>query len=82
MARIQPETMKAFVREELSGWKRWEIAWLLAACIVIAALSIYWRDTVIEIVSATTGVAREARQLGMGGGPCLWRWPRSLWALP
>ena len=32
--------------------------------------------------STTTGVAGEARQLGTGGGPCLWHRPRSLWAVP
>ena len=49
--------MKKFIREELSGWETWEIVWLLTACIVIAALSIYWNDTCMGIVSATTGVA-------------------------
>ena len=32
--------MRKFVREELSGWEKWEVAWLLAACTVIAVLSI------------------------------------------
>ena len=49
--------MRKFVREELSGWEKWEVAWLLAACTVIAVLSIYWQDTIMGIISATTGVA-------------------------
>ena len=49
--------IRKFIREELSGWKKWEVAWLLAACTVIAVLSIYWQDTIMEIISATTGVA-------------------------
>lgn len=49
--------MTKTMKEELSGWEKWEVAWLLAACLVIAALSIYWHDSVMGIVSATTGVA-------------------------
>ena len=41
----------------MSGWEKWEVAWLLAACTVIAVLSICWQDTVMGIISATTGVA-------------------------
>ena len=44
-------------KEELKGWKKWEIAWLLICCAVIMALSVYWKDSVIGIISATTGVA-------------------------
>ncbi|MBP5738137.1 MAG: nicotinamide mononucleotide transporter, partial [Abditibacteriota bacterium] len=49
--------MKEFIKEELSGWRKWEVAWLLFACAAIAALSIYWHDTLMGIISATTGVA-------------------------
>lgn len=51
------EKVSRFIREELSGWKLWEVVWLFSACAVIAALSVYWHDTVMGIVSATTGVA-------------------------
>lgn len=44
-------------KEELKGWKTWEVAWLLIACAVIMGLSIYWKDSAIGIISATTGVA-------------------------
>lgn len=49
--------LKRFFKDELTGWKAWEVAWLLVACGVIMALSIYWQDTVMGIVSAVTGVA-------------------------
>ncbi len=49
--------MKEFMQNELSGWKRAEVFWLLAACVVIAGLSVYWGDSLMGIISATTGVA-------------------------
>ena len=49
--------IKKFIKNELAGWKFWEAAWLLIACAVIMALSIYWEDTVMGIISAVTGVA-------------------------
>lgn len=49
--------MKAFLKSELSGWRRMEVIWLLTACIVIIGLSIYCKDSLVGIISATTGVA-------------------------
>ena len=49
--------MKDFIKNELTGWKKTEISWLLIACTIIAGLSIYWGDNLIGIISATTGVA-------------------------
>ena len=49
-------TLKEFVRNEIEGWKKLEVAWLLIACAVIVGLSIYWDDTVMGIISSTTGV--------------------------
>lgn len=49
--------IKQFIKEELTGWKKLEIVWLLIACAVITGLSIYWKDTLMGIISATTGVA-------------------------
>lgn len=49
--------LKTMLKKELKGWKKLEISWLLIACAVIAGLSIYWHDTVMGIISATTGVA-------------------------
>lgn len=45
------------LKNELKGWKKWEVAWLLIACVIICGLSIYWGDNLIGIISATTGVA-------------------------
>lgn len=50
------ERIKGYVKNELTGWKRTELAWLLAASVVILALSVYWRDNLIGILSALTGV--------------------------
>ena len=44
-------------KEEFTGWKKWEVIWLFTACAVIFALSVYWKDTAVGIVSAVTGVA-------------------------
>lgn len=46
-----------YIKDEFSGWKLWEVLWLAVACLVILSLSIYWEDTAMGIVSATTGVA-------------------------
>lgn len=50
-------TLKTFVKKELSGWKTWEVIRLIAACSVITSVSIYLNDTVMGIISSTTGVA-------------------------
>lgn len=49
--------IKAVIQNEIRGWKVWEILWLFVACAVIMGLSIYWKDNIMGIVSATTGVA-------------------------
>lgn len=49
--------IKQLLKNELIGWNKLEVTWLLVACIVIAGLSIYWGDTIMGIISATTGVA-------------------------
>lgn len=48
--------LKSFIKTELSGWKPMEVAWLGIATAVILALSIYWKDTAVGIISALTGV--------------------------
>lgn len=48
---------KKLIIQELKGWKLWEIAWLVTSSLVILGLSLYWKDTVIGIISAITGVA-------------------------
>lgn len=49
--------MKNFIKNELSGWKKWEVSWLVIACAIITGLSIYYQDTLMGIISSTTGVA-------------------------
>ena len=49
--------IKQFIKEELTGWEKWEVTWLTLACVIIATLSISWHDSLMGIISATTGVA-------------------------
>ncbi len=51
------EKLIKHIKDEFIGWKFWEFAWLIVACSVICVLSIYWNDTIMGIISATTGVA-------------------------
>lgn len=44
------------LKNEFKGWKTWEISWMLLSIVVITGLSIYWKDSVLGIVSATSGV--------------------------
>lgn len=48
---------REFIKAELTGWNKWEVMWLVAACSIITVLSIYWHDSMMGIISATTGVA-------------------------
>lgn len=48
---------KEIIKEEMIGWKKLELAWLFMACFIITCLSIYWNDTLMGIIGATTGVA-------------------------
>lgn len=54
---MEKVSIKSRIREEFMGWKSWEILWLITACSIICLLSIYWKDSVMGIISATTGVA-------------------------
>lgn len=49
--------MRELFKQELTGWKKKELLWLITACAVIAGLSIYWGDTLMGIISSVTGVA-------------------------
>lgn len=50
------ERLKKYIKSELTGWKLWEIAWLLLATGVILGLSIYWGENAIGLIMALTGV--------------------------
>lgn len=49
--------MKEFIKNELYGWTKGEVIWLIFTCTVITALSIYWQDSLMGIISAVTGIA-------------------------
>lgn len=51
------EQLKQVLRNEVSGWKKWEMCWFVVSCMIIVVASIYCKDTLMGIVSATTGVA-------------------------
>ncbi|MEG2013200.1 MAG: nicotinamide riboside transporter PnuC [Anaerovoracaceae bacterium] len=44
------------MKQELSGWNKSEAIWLCFATLTILALSLYWKDSVIGIIAAITGV--------------------------
>lgn len=44
-------------KNELSGWTKAEIFWLLTACSIITGLSIFWGDSLLGIISSVSGVA-------------------------
>ena len=50
------EAIKKFVKSELSGWKPFDVIWLVFATAVILGLSIYWKDSPVSLWAAVTGV--------------------------
>lgn len=50
------EKMSQYLKGELSGWGNFEVLWLAVASFVILALSLYWKDNIVGILSAMTGV--------------------------
>ena len=48
--------LKENIKKELTGWKKWQVIWMLFANIVILGVSVYQKDSVIGIVAAITGV--------------------------
>lgn len=53
---MKGENMKELLKNELYGWKKIEVFWLVVATTIITALSVYWGDSLMGIISATTGV--------------------------
>lgn len=49
--------MKDLIKQEFRGWELWEAAWLFIAVIAIFVISIIQGETLLGIVSATTGTA-------------------------
>ena len=48
--------MKKYIKSELTGWKIFDVIWLLLATAVILGLSIYWKDNWMSLTAALTGV--------------------------
>ncbi|MGN1033910.1 MAG: nicotinamide riboside transporter PnuC [Intestinibacter sp.] len=48
--------LKAVLKKEFIGWKKWEILWIVIATAVVLGVSIYWKDTAIGIFAALTGI--------------------------
>ena len=51
----EEHALKKYIRSELTGWKPFDITWLLLATAVILGLSIYWKDTLRSLTAAVTG---------------------------
>ena len=50
------EEFKKYIKSELTGWKIFDVIWLLLATAVILGLSIYWKDNWMSLTAALTGV--------------------------
>lgn len=48
--------VKQFLQIEVTGWKKAEIIRTVVSCAVIIGLSLYWRESLIGIIAALTGV--------------------------
>lgn len=48
--------IKGFIKDEIFGWKAWEIIWLLFSISVMVTLSLYWGDNFRGIAAGVTGV--------------------------
>ncbi len=50
------EKLKHFIEDELTGWKIWEIVWLILNVLIISLLSVCMGDDLRGIIAAVTGV--------------------------
>lgn len=48
--------VKEVLKREFTGWKLWQVLWMILANAVILGVSIYQGDTVLSIVASITGV--------------------------
>ena len=44
------------LKNEFKGWTKLELLWMVLASSIIVALSVYWKDSTMAIISALTGV--------------------------
>lgn len=50
------KSLKTIIKQELTGWKKWQVLWLAFAIITILGVSIQQGDTWIGIIASVTGV--------------------------
>lgn len=48
--------LSKFLKEECSGWKKWEVIWLIFANLIILGISAYLGDNALGIITSMTGV--------------------------
>ena len=51
------ERLKEFIKDEMTGWKKGEIFWLIFANVSLLLISLYLGDTVTGIAASLTGVS-------------------------
>ncbi len=49
-------SVKTALKNELTGWKKWQVLWMVFANIMILGISLYQGDTLIGILASLTGV--------------------------
>ncbi len=54
---IMNKKLKLYLKREIQGWSKGEVMWLFSSCFIILALSVYWNDTPLGMISAISGVA-------------------------
>lgn len=47
--------MKGFMKQN-NTWKTWEICWIVFATLTILSTSLYWKDNLVGIIAALTGI--------------------------
>lgn len=50
------DKLKQWIKKECTGWSKFDVVWITIATAVILGLSIYWKDNMISIIAALTGV--------------------------
>ena len=50
------KNMLHWIKREFTGWKKWQIAWMVLANCIILGVSLFMGDTVIGIFASLTGV--------------------------
>ena len=48
--------IKEALRKELTGWKKWQVFWIIFANAMILGISIYQKDSWLGIAASITGV--------------------------